>query len=122
MGWDTKILALPPRIIVADLQNHYSPHMCCFPAVRADAVEALGAFSLHTPHVDSVWQDIGRSLNAIHPVDAYVHHARADITGDHNDATWHEGRSGLDHAGYFSVGFQGQLRQAAHTIRETLTL
>ena len=51
-GWDDVLDALPPSIFVADLQSHHSP-ICCFPAVRREAVAAVGKFSSDNPHVDS---------------------------------------------------------------------
>lgn len=116
-GWDAMVEALPENILVADLANAFSPGLCCFPTVRRLAVEALGRFTLDTPHVDSVWQEIGRRTGSIHFVDAFVRHERVDLTGGHNDDTYREGRAGLNHTHFFSPAFQAEIDAAAEKVR-----
>lgn len=113
-GWDKQIEDLPRRIQVADLHNAFSPGLCCFPAVRREAVTMLGGFcAAETPHVDSWWQEIGRRSQTIRAVDAHVHHDRFDLTGGHHDATYLEGRTHLRHGDFFSPEFQAQIDVAA---------
>jgi hypothetical protein len=70
-AWDTFIEALPQDIFVADLQSPHSP-LCCAPAVRRNAVEAIGTFSTDNPHVDTFWQDTGRALGVIRQVPVHI--------------------------------------------------
>lgn len=70
-GWDEKIEALPPEIQVADLMSTYSP-LCCFPAVRRSAVDAIGMFCTDNPHCDTFWGDIGTTAGVIAKVDVFV--------------------------------------------------
>lgn len=116
-GWDTQIEALPETVLVADLHNAFSPGLCCFPAVRREAVAALGAFCIDTPHVDSWWQEIGRRSGTIRAISAHVHHDRADLTGGHNDATYQEGRAGLRNEEFFGPAVQSQINAAAEKVR-----
>lgn len=69
--WDEAIHALPPEVLVADLESPHSP-LCCFPAVRRQAVDALGRFCTDNPHVDTFWQDAGRAANTIRQVPVYA--------------------------------------------------
>jgi hypothetical protein len=66
-GWDTVIAELPASVLVADIQSPHSP-LCCAPAVRRSAVEAIGTFSSANPHVDTFWQDAGGELGVIRRV------------------------------------------------------
>jgi hypothetical protein len=116
-GWDNLLYELPPHILVGDFENHFSPSLCCFPAVRRNAVEAMGAYSLDTPHVDTVWEVIGRYLQAIAPIPAYIHHDRPDITGIPVDLTLEEGRQQHRSSDFHGPEFQGRLREAAERIR-----
>lgn len=118
--WDRTILDLPAEVMVADLRSQLSPAFCCFPAVRRAALDVTGGvYSPHTPHVDSWWQDIGRRSGTIRPVDVVVHHDRFDLTGNHNDATYAEGRAGpgLRDAEYFSPAVQAEVDAAAARVR-----
>jgi cellulose synthase/poly-beta-1,6-N-acetylglucosamine synthase-like glycosyltransferase len=121
-GWDAALDRLPKHVIVGDYPNNLSPEFVCFPAVRRDVVEVAGSYCpFETPHIDSVWQDIGRQLGRVYPVyGAYVHHDRPDLTRRPPDATYLEGRQGLDHAGYFSPVFQDRLAELAGKIRAAL--
>jgi hypothetical protein len=116
-GWDQMLYDLPDSILVGDLQNHFSPSLCAFPAVRRNAYEALGYYSPDTPHVDTVWEVIGKNLNAIAPVNAYVHHDRPDITGIPADTTFLEGRQHMRSADFWGSAFQSELWAASERIR-----
>lgn len=93
-GWDQKLYELPSNIMVASPNNHFGG-MCCFPAVRRIAYEAVGSFSIGTPHVDSFWQCVGSEINRICAVDFYIHHDRPDITGVPWDQTFVESRQAI---------------------------
>jgi hypothetical protein len=72
-GWDEVLWGLPPSVLVADLQSHHSP-MCCFPAVRREAVVAAGKFSSDNPHVDSFWEVVGNLSGTLATVPVQVRH------------------------------------------------
>jgi hypothetical protein len=80
-GWDTVLDHLPRSVLVADLQSHHSP-MCCFPAVRREAVRAAGKFSSDNPHVDSFWQVVGELSGTIAAVPIEVHHEQGSRAGN----------------------------------------
>ena len=69
--WDEVIEALPAHVYVADVQSPHSP-MCCFPAVRRTAVDALGRFSTANPHVDTFWGDVGTAAGVLVKVPVHV--------------------------------------------------
>lgn len=69
--WDEIIEALPPEVLVANLASTYTP-LCCFPAVRRTAADALGRFSSDNPHVDTFWGDIGTWAGVIQGVGVFV--------------------------------------------------
>lgn len=119
-AWEQLATNPPDGAVVADLQSQLSPQFCCFPAVHRDAVDATGGvYSPHTPHVDSWWQDIGRAAGLIRPVPVVVHHDRFDLTGNHNDTTYAEGRAGpgLRHVEYFTPQMQALIAEAAQKVR-----
>ncbi len=70
-NWDAIIEGQPDGVLVADIQSPYSP-LCCFPAVRRTAVQALGRFSTDNPHVDTFWQDIGHLTGTIAAVPVHA--------------------------------------------------
>lgn len=70
-GWDTVIKALPPEILVADIQSPHSP-LSCTPAIRSRAVEVLGRFSTDNPHVDTFWHDLGLTLSVVRTVPVHI--------------------------------------------------
>jgi hypothetical protein len=117
-GWDEILMSLDPSVLIAGLQDNVPGDLVCFPAVRREAVKALGEFCVDTPHVDTWWQDIGRSSGRLQSVPIYVFHDRFDLTGGNNDATWQEGRSGLRSAEFYQSEIQGSLVAASRTIKE----
>lgn len=115
--WDTTLRALPDSILVADLQSQHSPGLCCFPAVRKRAVEAVGGFSPHTPHCDTYWQDIGRETGTIQSVGIRVNHRRFDVSGENADVTYREGQSSYKTSEYYGPQVQSLIAQDIATIR-----
>lgn len=101
-GWDGILAALPPPVLVADVQTPHSP-LCCFPAVRQQAVQALGRFCTDNPHVDTFWQDVGRATGTIVQVDI-----RASLESPVNPGNTH---------GFYEAAHQDELRSCAETIR-----
>lgn len=104
--WDAILHEQPPSVLVADLQSHHSPAMCCFPAVRRTAVNALGRFCTDNPHVDSFWQDVGRATGTIAAVPIHVQHDQR--TGSEHWGNQH---------GYYELPHQAQLAACTETIR-----
>ena len=70
-GWDVLIETVPAGVLVADVPSTQSP-LCCFPAIRREAVTALGRFSSANPHVDTFWQDVGRATGTIFTVTGFT--------------------------------------------------
>jgi hypothetical protein len=90
LHWDAEIEALPPEVYVADIGSVHSP-MCCFPAVRREAVQALGRFCTNNPHVDTFWGDISTVAGVIQKVAVYVN-CTPLVRGNPHDfyAPWHQ--------------------------------
>lgn len=116
-SWDQVIEELPPAVLVADLQSHHSPDLCCFPAVRYVAVTAVGGFSPHTPHCDTYWQDLGRATETIRSVDVHVRHDRFDVNGMNHDQTYLDGQAGYRSAEYYSEFVQSAISVDVDKIR-----
>jgi len=119
-GWDTELLSLPSDVLVADFQSFHSPSLCCFPAVRVEAVDAVGGFSLHTNHCDTYWQDIGHATGTIRALNSYVNHQRYDVSGQNQDTTWHESQAGYRTSEYYGVEIQHLIGLDIETIRGIL--
>lgn len=104
--WAAIIGSLPAGILVADLVSGQSP-LCCFPAVRREAVKALGRFSTDNPHVDTFWQDLGYATRSIARVPVYVSHpvTRRDQSHD-----------------FFGAAHQAEMAAAAEKIRAAFPL
>lgn len=88
-NWDTILEALPPQVMVADLQSRHSP-ICCFPAVRREAVQAIGCFCSGNPHVDSFWEVVGRESGTIVPVPIWVRHDQQPHAHQGNEHGFHD--------------------------------
>lgn len=125
-GWDLGITRLPEQVIVADLWcPPHSPSLCTFPAVRKWAVDELGHFSRHTPHCDTYWQDMARSIpgGIVHVMEAVVRHERHDITGREMDLTRLEALRGYRQSEFYSppvqeaIGRDAARLAQAHAVR-----
>ncbi len=103
--WDAVIEALPPEVYVADVQSPYSP-MCCYPAVRRQAVEVLGKFSSDNPHVDTFWQDVGTRAGII---------SRAEVHADCTPTV----KPDRQH-GFYEPAHQAELAVCAALLRQEL--
>lgn len=104
-GWDEIITGLPPAVLVADIQSPHSP-LCCFPAVRREAVSMLGRFSTDNPHVDTFWQDLGAATGtiAVVPVEA---DAMSPVRPDQTH-------------GFYEAPHQAEMAACAQTLRDAL--
>lgn len=117
-GWDHILMALDSNVLVAGLQDNFPTDLTCFPAVNHRAVKALGEFCIDTPHVDTWWQDIGHLSGRFQAVAIHVHHDRFDLTGNNNDTTWQEGRSGLRSQEFYQAGVQTPLLAASVLLKD----
>ena len=115
-GFDAIIDSVPERYLVADLLNPHSP-LCCFPAVRRAAVEALGRFCTDNPHVDTFWQDVGYQTERIRTVNVRVAHDRPDITGRALDQTAIDVIAGHRTADFYGAEHQADLARCVEIIR-----
>lgn len=106
IGWDAQIMALPPEIHVADVRSPHYP-LCCFPAVRRAAVEALGKFSTDTPHVDTFWGDIGETAGVLQRISAYASCESPSRNNPHD---------------FYSARHQREMARCAAVLRELVTL
>ncbi len=102
-GWDDVLGRLPRSVLVADLQSHHSP-MCCFPAVRCEAVAAVGTFSSDNPHVDSFWEVVGNLSGTIAAVPIEVRHEQ-------------QGRHAGGEHGFHDAAHLEELSACAHRCR-----
>ncbi len=119
-GWDAVVAAprTEPPIHVLDLWvDGHSPDLCTFPVISREIYQAAGGYSPHTCHCDTWWQDIGRALGVIAPVPIRVDHQRADLTGQHNDTTYHEGLAGYRSAEFYGPEVQGHMRDTIERIQ-----
>jgi glycosyltransferase involved in cell wall biosynthesis len=116
-GWDATLASLPARVMVAELQDQKSPALCCFPAVRREAMLAVGGFSPHTPHCDTYWQDIGRNSGRGVATSIHLRHERFDMTGENRDATYQESQAGYQTASYYSGEVQSKIAADIETVR-----
>lgn len=90
-GWDEVVEAQAPGVL-SPRSNHGGPPdsvaHCIFPIVPASWVKACGHFALNC-HNDTWWGEIGHALGVLHGIAVEVVHRRADLTGDHDDETFH---------------------------------
>lgn len=100
--WDVEIESLPPQILVADVVSTHSP-LCCFPAVRRAAIDAIGRFSTDNPHVDTFWGDIGAMAGVIARVNVFVS-AESPVKGQPHD--------------FYSPAHQAEMAASAQLLRE----
>lgn len=84
-GWDEIVGRHTPAVL--NPATNHGPGLVPFPVVPSVWVARLGHFSLNQ-HCDSWWQEIGHRLGRLVDVPVEVRHRRADLTGDHDDATF----------------------------------
>ena len=89
-GWDEVIAGQDPAVLW--LQANHHPGASMFPAWPRAWAQALGHVS-PVPHVDTYLQWLGEALGGLVKVPVEVLHDRADVTGNHDDATYREGRA-----------------------------
>jgi hypothetical protein len=106
-SWDNIVEQQPPTVLVADIQSPHSP-LCCFPAVRRTAVQALSKFSTNNPHVDTFWQDVGRATGTIVSVGVHAN-CKSAVKPEQTH-------------GYYDVPHQAELAASAQKLREWLAV
>jgi hypothetical protein len=118
-GWDEKLIEAPPETMIADLWvDRHSPDLCTFPVLRRHVLhKAGGVYSPVTCHCDTWWQDIGRRLEILKPVDIRIDHQRSDLKpGMHADQTRSEALSGYRSADFYGVHVQAVMNQYVERI------
>lgn len=88
-GWD-EIIATHRPAVIWPKANHVH-HANIAPAWPAEWSEITGHAS-PSSHMDTYWQRVGEALGLHDQVDISILHDRADVTGNHQDQTYEEGR------------------------------
>jgi hypothetical protein len=104
-GWDQEIRnhdGDQPQVLSLS-STGYGHTLCCFPVVSRAFHRALGGRWSLSPHCDSWLQDVARATGVLVDLPVEVRHERFDLTGDHQDETFQEGRAGYASAEYNSV-------------------
>lgn len=114
-SWDAVISQHQPAVLWPE-SNGY-PH--CFPVVPAAWARALGRFS-PSAHPDSYWLSVGKGLDRHTEIPVKVRHRRFDLTGDHDDATYREGRGSLGQTGMADDGGGELVARDIEAIRRLL--
>jgi hypothetical protein len=120
-GWDT-VIRLAPQGVLWPRANHVF-HGNLFPIWPKAWSDAAGMVT-PTMHMDTWLQYAAEQLGCHHQVPISVIHDRADVTGNHDDQTYHEGRYLMGPEG-MSPDFQPALAQLPgyiETIRKVMAL
>jgi hypothetical protein len=106
-GWDT-IIRLSPQGVLWPRANHvhHANIVPIWPKAWSDAAGLVTP----TMHMDTWLQYVAEQLGCHHKVPIEVIHDRADVTGGHDDQTYHEGRQPMGSEG-MSADFQPALTQ-----------
>jgi hypothetical protein len=120
-SWDDVIQSHRPAVIWP-FANHVH-HANIAPAWPRAWSEATGHAS-PTSHMDTYWQRIGEAIGRHDRVTIELIHDRADVTGNHNDQTYAEGRKLLGSEGmvpgWNEDSFQQHVARDSAIIRELL--
>lgn len=98
-GWDRIISSHSPAVL-HPASNAY-PY--CFPVFPSRWARELGRVT-PSAHPDSYWYSVGKGLDLHREIPVCVDHQRFDLTGDHDDATYREGRGQLGQTGMADDG------------------
>jgi glycosyltransferase involved in cell wall biosynthesis len=98
--WDERIREQPCDQVLWPTANH-AHHANLFPAWPKVWTDTLGYVAPFN-HVDTYLQHIARDLNRHKKIDVQVFHDRFDLTGNHDDMTYREGRAKLGPEGMAS--------------------
>jgi hypothetical protein len=89
-GWDSAIRSQQEEAILWPRANHVL-HANLFPIWPRRWTEHVGMVT-PTMHMDTWLQYVGEALGRHVQIPVEIFHDRADVTGNHNDDTYHEGR------------------------------
>lgn len=124
IDWDNVLDGTPEEVLIADpwVEGH-SPDLCTFPILRRHVLhKAGGVYSPVTCHCDTWWQDIGRRLGVLKPVEIRIDHQRSDLRpGMHADQTRAEALQGYRSADFYGDLVQANLHQYVERIGEALS-
>lgn len=102
-GWDTVIRASRPAILWPSANHVQHANICpAWPRAWSDAMGHVTP----TTHLDTYLQYLGEALHRHDRVPVEIIHDRADVTGNHDDQTYAEGRKLLGPEG-MAPGFDG---------------
>jgi hypothetical protein len=120
-GWDRVIREHRPAVIWPHANHvHHANIAPAWPKAWSDATGCASPSS----HMDTYWQRVGEALGRHDPVDIEIMHDRADVTGNHDDQTYAEGRKMLGAEGmvpgFDGAAFHQQVAMDADVIRRLL--
>lgn len=101
-GWDDMVRATPAGSVIYVEGN--VPGMTCYPIVHMDVFATLGRFC-PLPALDTWYEYVARDAGILAKPPIYVHQDRFDLTGNNDDETYQEGRSGYRIGEFFSADF-----------------
>lgn len=89
IGWDDIITSHRHAVICPSANHLHSANIApAWPRCWSDAV----GYGSPTAHLDTYWQRVGESIGRHDRVPVEIMHDRADVTGNHDDQTYAEGR------------------------------
>ncbi len=122
VGWDENILASGASSDIFALEprsQHTSQNMSCFPVISRGYYELFRYFS-KSVHCDSYIQDVSRAAGVARGVEVSIFHDRFDLTGNNNDETYVESRSGYRTDEYLGPEMTRNRAEDVETIRRAL--
>jgi hypothetical protein len=91
-GWDDEVREHRPAVLWPRANHvHHANIAPAWPKAWSDATGHASPVS----HMDTYWQRVGEALGRHDPVNFKILHDRADVTGNHADQTYAEGREQL---------------------------
>lgn len=120
-GWDQVIRANRPAILWPKANHvHHANIVPAWPRAWSDAT----GHASPTSHMDTYMQWLGDALGRHDRIDVEVLHDRTDVTGNHDDQTYAEGRKLLGSEGmvpgFDAAAVREQIEQDARIIRGLL--
>lgn len=113
--WDEIVRAQPAGSIVIPRDNH--PDWVCFPIVHMDVFCVLGRFC-PLPATDTWYDYVARDAGIrVDVPEIFVLQDRFDLTGNNNDVTYQESRSGYRSAEFYTEPCTSWRAQDTETLR-----
>lgn len=118
VGWDKVIRASRPAVLWPKANHvHHANIAPAWPKAWSDAMGRVSP----TMHLDTYLQRLGEALGRHDRIPVEIVHDRADVTGNHDDQTYAEGRKLLGPEGMVPGPFpHGQVAEDAAKIRRLL--